>query len=357
MMNAEERNLLLRYLAVEQFRYYENQLIQGISNLSSFHLELHGTILAFENAQKLIQALMQCNALEFIFLDNFQCHPSTWLAIDECLQALLAPNENKQTSSQQFHRLMIRRIRILSTVESNLEYPRSNNDDNVDDDKLDEESGVLLLARSLSRLLRSSSYQLLECNLFDCGLTSHEAQIMFSNSFTNTSLRLLSLHGNSSIGNTGIKFLADALPNFPHLHTLCVERVGLSQSGFFLLLDAIRNHPQLRYLLVMGNFMDVSTIEYLIDMLTHDNLRLHRIQWDPTETNHKNYHKLIVFWLRTNRAGRRWVLQHTYSGSSASVWPLVLEKVTSKDPSILYFFIRSRPEYCCSTQDTRKRND
>lgn len=406
MLGSADSYMWLRYLAVERMQHYQNQL-RYKPDRTFFHLELHGSVL--DNIQELKEALLQCSCLESLFLDSFQCDLSTWNTLHECIQILATKNNANSSSSsshghqRRYFKVQLRRIRILLD-DTNTHPDQTVLEDN--DSPLLNTSGAYL-AKSLSQLL----HYLSELHVMDCDIPSYGAQVLFATSTTTTttttisntttnnkkrlhdiqsnniessSLQLLSLEGNTAIGNIGMTFLAQALTTqcLSNLHTLSVERVGASQDGLCTLLDAIRHHPNLACLNIMGNVMDHPTLQHLLDILIHDNTILQQIQWDrsitptmnisssstssiistratgtalpiqvdPLASESVSVSSSIEFWLRVNCAGRRWIVQDSHSWSLPSaLWPWILQRFTHYDPDVLYYVLRSRPEFCsCS---------
>lgn len=383
MLSSAEDRLWLRYMAVDRIRQFKFQLESSSKN-KSFHLAFHGALLDQESSTDLIPSLRKCSTLESIFLDDFQCSTATWTALfEKCIRGLV----EEQTNKARRFTLLLRRIQVNN----------NNNEDNSEEDEQDIASGVLL-ARSLARFLQPTATAAatatksspscvateLELHLIDCDLTSHAAEILFSKNIlggVNTmSLRLLSLEGNDTIGNVGLEFLAQALTTttaggggsalLHQLKTLSIERVGASGEGLHRLLESIRHHPNLQCLNLMGNHLDPNHLELLRDLLAHDNQRLERVQWESgsisaqlllpastlrATTTTTTTTREIDFWLRVNRAGRRrwlcWGQQQDHGDDKnnnlllqPALWPFVLEPLASKDPEVLYWFLRSRPE-------------
>lgn len=333
MLNSAENRMWLRYLTVDRIRQYQQQL-EALPQ--SFHLALHGSVLEQDSARALITSIMKCS-LNSIFLDDFQCSRSTWLAFDECLQALSMKVPRIQ--------LQLRRISIID--EAAVESEASS-------DKSEMEGSDVYLARRLSELVKSLSLKddtkssLSELVVMDCGLTSHAAQVLLSDLCnTPTSLQLLSLEGNS-IGNAGIRFVSRALGlgldgPLAELQTLSLERVGASDDGIGVLLESIRHHKNLKCLNLMGNHTGKRNLKLFRNILENENHSLERVQWDGEKDDE------LDFWLRVNRKGRRfvWNYQQTDSRSSLlALWPWILEPLAKSDPPVLYYFLRSKPELC-----------
>ena len=338
MLSSAENRMWLRYLAADRIRQYQQQL-ERQPHQPSFHLALHGSFFEEGAAQDVIASLGKCSQLESIFLDDFQCTSSTWMALEECLQVLAERVSRFQ--------LRLRRIHVVQDGETG-----TGSESNQEDENLDESD--VYLARRLSQRVRQwtmdeAKQSMVELHLIDCSITSHGAQVLFSNlGNTTTSLELLSLEGNS-IGNAGIRYVAQAMEGpLSSLQTLSVERVGASDDGIRELLESIRHHRHLKSLNLTSNVMNPDNVRLLCDILSKENLTLECFQWDGHDV-------LIDFWLSVNRAGRRFVLQdHNEAVRNrwplVVLWPWILERLAQADPSILYFFVRSRPEYSSRNQ-------
>lgn len=381
-------------------RHYHNQL-RYKPDRTFFHLELHGSVL--DNVQELKQALIQCSCLESMFLDDFQCDRATWRTLQECLQILAVKHASALSStislsSQSHHarrnfKLQLRRIQILFEEEDVIMSDPTLSTTSDSDTLVQPTSGAYL-AKSLAEL----SPYLSELHVMDCDIPSYGAQLLFTTMTNNSDptysriqslpLQLLSLEGNTAMGNVGMTFLAQALSSgcLEHLQTLSVERVGASQDGLCTLFDAIRHHPNLACLNIMGNVLDHPTLQYLLNVLIQDNTILQHIQWDrsmivspaskpttnatipssetelpitvdpssspsvPTVSSLSSLLCSIEFWLRLNRAGRRWIVQDSQSWSlPVALWPRILQRFSHRDPDLLYYVLRSRPEFCSSS--------
>jgi hypothetical protein len=282
----------------------------------------------------LVEPLAQCTALKSICLEHMGCDSGVWSRLMGALVPICTTTPTTECLDGRVSGItvMIRQVQIRTDPEAEWD------------------AGPCHLVSSLLNILPGIS----ELHLVDCDLTADALQILLldrtqsSTNIANTSLRLLSLEGNTSIGTVGLQYLGSALVRFPGLETLSIERVGASQTGLLVFLDSIQPHPNIRCLNLMANSITQPTIERLERLVSQENFLLQRVLWSSTSGSGKStapaQASSIYFWLQVNRVGRQflWRTQQV----PPTLWARFLESIIVRGTSnvdVLYYFIRSHP--------------
>ena len=201
-----------------------------------------------------------------------------------------------------------------------------------------------------------------ELHLVDCHLNALAAQDLGRQlKEASPKLRVVSLEGNS-IGNVGVKCIAEILrKDTIILQALDIDRCGLSLDGLTALAEALKQNTSLKTLSCSGNGgLDLPLRRSSSSSSSGDKQRCKlspSIQQHPFEDllqTNTTMEKIlptgitfeIDFFLRANRAGRRYIGQNIMG----KILHLILQR-ESNDPDVVYFFLKYSLGVQCSLEN------
>ena len=240
--SESEQNLWARNMSADNLRYYQ-RILESTPDLEQFsmngesfneHAVDEEQILELVDALRLYQGGRDSTIKE-LRLESFTFSLLGWNKLSDALRQLF-----------QLKKLFMRGIRVITT--------------NGDEDGNDDDEGVRLV-EGLSGLTQTCPH-FEELHLVNCNLNSMACQALSQLKFSLrmppppppllVGLRVLSLEGNS-IGNAGVKCIANALRGNTSLVSLDLDRVGCSRSGITVLAEVLKENDCLKSLSLVGN--------------------------------------------------------------------------------------------------------
>lgn len=330
-MNDIESRMWRRYVAKDLLQGYHRQLVMKKDSLVDY---LGSGELSEEDVERIGGALEECKSLQSIRLCDFSCSAAVWRKLMTSISKLRADAENTPPSLSNDDwefKLTCRKVIVWSEEQ---------------DEEQDEDGGCSMMRGLAEHLLPN---RLSKLHLQGCNLSPQAVQRLLSwptNTTIDSCLKLLSLEGNEYIGSAGFCSLAPSLPRLSALETFSIERTGSPDSGMMALLDSVQHQPRLKCLNLMANHMSRPVVERLSRLVSHENFVLEQVLWTGGNADEK---RTIDFWLRVNRAGRRFIFSNGDKHLPRKLWSRVLERVsrtTTKESSsdVIFYFLRSRPD-------------
>ena len=342
-------------MAVDKMRNYKH-ILYSTPDLERFSIngEIFGQhTVDDEQIFELVNAFLlyqggQDSTIKELVLESFALSLVGWKSLSGALRQLF-----------QLEKLFLCRILVTSP--------------NGPDDGNDDYEGVQLV-EGLSGMPLTCPH-LEELHLVNCNINSMACQNLLRIFFTKPSnlsshsltppfatLKVLSLE-NNSIGNVGVKCIANVLRGDRSLIALDLDRVGCSRCGITALAEGLKENDCLESLSLVGNgYADVTqpilinsdaspsdgtnkdTIQHQTKVyscplwsLLAKNTRLKRIRLQAGPMSSPLLRQ-VDFLLRLNRRGRQ------YLGNAdvmSKIFHLMLES-SSKDVDVIYYFLKSQ---------------
>jgi hypothetical protein len=210
-----------------------------------------------------------------------------------------------------------------------------------------DEDGIVIPEHLTKYLLTDGGCpRLEELQLVDCHLNALAAQGL-GRQMEFSQLKVLSLEGNS-IGNVGVKCIAEAIQGDVCMQALDIDRVGCALDGLTVLAECLMENITMQSLSCSGNggidfalrrrssssdnrsSDQTSAFRHPFEDLLQVNTILQKIQ--PSGIT-----PTIDFLLKVNRAGRRFIGQN----GMGKILHLALERVCD-DPDVVHYFLKAQ---------------
>jgi Ran GTPase-activating protein (RanGAP) involved in mRNA processing and transport len=223
-----------------------------------------------------------------------------------------------------------------------------------------------LSGQACVELLTAGCQSLEILNLSGNGI-DHRGAAAVGKAIGNAGCHLTTLQlGQNPLGDEGINALAEGLERNTSLQTLCLRQTDTGDAGASSLARALEHNRLLVQLTLPRNRIGLEGTLALMTSSRHIKRRLElqrnlihggldlvgelREHNDGVELLDVHFNQVgvrhsrdIRYWTSLNAAGRRLLRTQSFP---RVLWALVLSKA-SKNPEILYYFLRQKPEICC----------
>jgi Leucine-rich repeat (LRR) protein len=325
-LSPSEHRIWTRYLSMDKLRQYR-RILETTPAMKRFSIHGGGSINAVDdetNDEQIMELVTTLclyqggdqSSLEEFTIEFFSFSQLGWNALSNALHAI-----------RNLKRLYLRHVHVKN------------------------EDGRTMPVYLVKNLLHKCP-SLEHLDLVDCHLNAMAAQNLAQQLLSKSSrkLKILSLEGNS-IGNVGVKLLAQALELNTTLTALDIDRNGCSIDAWMALSESLKTNKSLQALSCCGN----GGLEAMVSWTSSKTKDNEGGRWkSPVACQHPFEELLLInrtvtmiqppritsqieFYLRLNRAGRKWIGEHVMN----HIFHLLLHRVCD-DPDVIYYFLKAQ---------------